>query len=380
MKRRDIFRMAVGALPTGAIRAASEAGNPRIRSARIGKHVQLAGSGGDTWIAAWADDDLLYVTSDDTSGFNKACNNNLAINRVSGKMPPDLVGETVNCMKEYGGGSETRKEDGGMWKACGLTSVDGVLYMAVSRHLTCPTEPNRIWDGRYSPFLIQEAWDASIVKSSDHGKSWSAAPELGRAMFPGRTFATPFFVEHGKDGKGSRHGADRYVYATSNDGAWNNGNWMTLGRVPRDRIAALDPHDWEFAHGFNEKGEPIWKPGHHHALYTFRAPGRASMSGIHYVAPLDRYILPQWFYTHLDDPRRTFDATRWEFYEAPAPWGPWTLFYSQDFEPEGWYNACIPSKFIGSDGKNLWVFTAGNFIRQELGLYGLWMIPMTLEL
>jgi hypothetical protein len=103
------------------------------------------------------------------------------------------------------------------------------------------------------------------------------------------------------------------------------------------------------------------------------------MCGIHYVPGLDRYILPQWHYTRLDDPSRTFDATRWEFYEGPAPWGPWSLFYAQDFEPEGWYNPCLPAKFISPDGKKLWIFTAGNFIRQELSLYELWMMPMTLE-
>jgi hypothetical protein len=355
---------------------------PLIRSARLGAPIRLAGSGGDTWIAAWADDDNLYVTSDDSSGFNNACGksaSNLAVNRVDGTMPPQLRGETVNCMKEYGRGSETKQEDGGMWKACGITCVDGVLYMGVSRQLTCPTEPNFTWEGRYSPFPIQETWDSSIISSSDHGKTWSPMPEIGHPMFPGRTFSTPFFVQHGKHDE-RQDDSDFYLYAVSNDGAWNNGNWMTLGRVPRDRIARLAARDWEFAHGFDDKQQPIWKPDPTGALYVFRAPGQTSMAGIHYVAPLRRYILPQWHYTRLDDPNRRWDATRWDFYEAPAPWGPWALFYSQNFEPEGWYNPSIPSKFISSDGKKIWLFTAGNFIRQELNLYGLWMMPMALEL
>ena len=71
-------------------------------------------------------------------------------------------------------------------------------------------------------------------------------PEIGHSMFPGRTFSTPFFVQHGKDDK-RQDDSDLYVYAVSNDGAWNNGSWMTLGRVPRDRIARLAAKDWEFA-------------------------------------------------------------------------------------------------------------------------------------
>jgi hypothetical protein len=383
MTRRGLLSTVVFAATTElrSGKTSHTSAKPLIRSARLGTPIKAAGSGGDTWIAAWADDDNLYVTSDDTSGFDNACGksgSNLAVNRISGAMPPQLRGETVNCMKVYGRGSET-KDDGGMWKACGITCVDGVLYMGVSRQLTCPTEPKLTWQGRYSPFPIQETWDSSIISSPDHGRTWSSAPELGHSMFPGRTFSTPFFVQYGKDGK-EQDESDSYVYAVSNDGAWNNGNWMTLGRVPRNRIARLDAKDWEFTHGFDDKQQPIWKPDHSGSLYVFRAPGQTSMAGIHYIAPLRRYILPQWHYTRLDDPNRMWDATRWDFYEAPAPWGPWTLFYSQNFEPEGWYNPSIPSKFINSNGKEIWVFTAGNFIRPELHLYGLWMIPMTLEI
>ena len=350
-----------------------------IRSALLGKAVKLPGSGGDTWVAAWADDDELYVSSDDTAGFNDACSSNLAINRITGVTPPQLHGKTVNCMTEYGTGSETRREDGAMWKACGITCVDGVLYLAVSRHLTCPTEPNNTWEGRYAPFPIQETWDASIIKSTDRGLTWSPAPKLGQAMFPGRSFSTPFFVQYGRNGSATDHEADKYVYATSNDGAWNNGNWMTLGRVSRDRIDRLDERDWEFVHGFDDSHLPIWKAGHDDALYTFRNPGCTSMTGIQYVAPLETYILPQWYYTHLDDDQRRWDATRWEFYAAPAPWGPWTLFHVQDFEPDAWYNPSLPSKFISDDGHRMWIFTAGNFWRKDLDRYGLFMMEMTLQ-
>ena len=99
-----------------------------------------------------------------------------------------------------------------------------------------------------------------------------------------------------------------YVYAVSNEGTWNNGNWMTLGRVSRGLIERLDAADWEFVHGFDDKGEPIWRPRHENALYVFRSPGRASMTGIHYIAPLDLYLMPQWHYPHPDDPKRRWNV------------------------------------------------------------------------
>jgi len=378
MTRRDFIQGAT----TGAALSIVGIGKPpetvgtasasvRIKAATLGKAVRYPESHGDLWTATWADDDAVYVASDDTQGFDKGCSSNLAVNRIDGRMPPEIHGVTVNPMKPFGGWGELRKEDGAMWKACGLTSVDGVLYLSVSRHLN----PD------YAPW-IQQTWDATIVKSTDHGKTWSTAPRLDHAMFPGRVFSTPFFVDYGRDTRGGRHGAAEHVYAISNDGNWNNGNWMTLGRVPRERIARLDAHDWEFVHGYTKQGEPVWQPRWESAVQIFRNPGKTGMTGLHYIEPLDLYILPQWYYTHLDDDSRRWKATCLEFYQSLTPWGPWTLFHAQHFEPEGWYNPCLPAKFVSGDGKSMWVFVAGDWTTYETthGLYGLWMMPMRLEL
>jgi hypothetical protein len=89
----------------------------------------------------------------------------------------------------------------------------------------------------------------------------------------------------------------------------------------------------------------------------------------------------QWHYSHLNNPRRRWAAGCFEFHYALVPLKPWTLFHSQHFEPEGWYNPCIPSRFISSDAGSFWIFVAGNWTTAETahGLYGLRMIPVTLE-
>ena len=342
----------------------------RIVGAQLGEAVRYPDSHGDNWYSTWADDGALYSVSDDTRGFDRACSSNLAIHRITGEAPPELHGETINPMPEYGGWGEFLPQDDAMWKGNGLACIDGVLYLSVSRH----ANP----DGRFS---VQEAWDASIIKSYDHGRTWSAAPGLGAAMFPGHTFATPFFVDYGQDGQATADGADRFVYAISSNGVWNNGSSMALGRVPRDRIARLDAADWEFVHGFDDAGQPRWWPRHDTARYVFRAPGRASMTGVHYLTPLGLYILPQWHYTLLDDPERRWSATRMELYQSRAPWGPWSLFHTQPFEPSGWYNPSIPAKFIAPDGRRFWIFVAGDWTtcRSFDSFYGLFMIPVTLD-
>lgn len=158
-----------------------------------------------------------------------------------------------------------------------------------------------------------------------------------------------------------------------------------MGRVSRKLIGRLNPDDWEFIHGFEEHYQPIWRPRHDDAQYIFRSPGRTSMTGIHYFAPLDIYVMPQWYYSQMDDPKRRWKATQFEFYSAPAPWGPWTLFHVQDFEPQSWYNPCIPSKFISEDGLKFWIFAAGNYTEggepgpdQPTSLYSSKVMPVTL--
>ena len=246
----------------------------RIAEARIGAPTRLKSSHGDLWSATWADDGELYVASDDSFGFDRAADSNLVVNRVSGDRPPDLTGVTVNPMWEYGKQTEYLEDDG-MWKATGIASVDGSLYLGVSRH----SHPLG------NAFFVQETWDASIIRSDDHGQTWTQIPSLERPMFRGHAFSTPFFVQYGRDGAADVDEADRFVYAVSSDGAWNHGNTMTLGRVARDRLRFLDAGDWAFYHGL-DGDQPIFRSRHDTARYVFRAPGRTSMTGLHYVAGL----------------------------------------------------------------------------------------------
>ena len=365
LTRRSL--LAGGALPIFGQAPAGDA--LPIVTARLGEPVPYRDSHGDVWTATWAEDGELYVVSDDTEGFGKACKSNLAFHRLTGAMPPDLHGTTINPMAEYGKSAELSPKDGASWKASGLASIDGVIYMGVSRH--------RYPDERlaYAHF-IQETWDGSVIKSVDKGKSWSAAPEVGRPMFPGRMFSNPYFVHYGQDGKGPKD----WVYCVSNDGAWNNGNAMTLGRVPRARLARLDAGDWEFFHGFDKDGGPQWTKRLEEAMYTFHAPGRTSMTGVHYIEALDVYVMPQWSYDYSKmDPangKSRWGFTNWEFYQARAPWGPWKLFYRAEFFIEGFYNPNIPAKFISRDGKKMWVFTAS--YSPAMTYYRLHMVPLTL--
>lgn len=277
---------------------------------------------GDIWDAAWADDGATYAQVDDIPTWDGPLNTNLSIATFGTSAPPDLSATIVNPMRAYGRDTELGP-DGACWKANGLTCLDGVLYLTVSRH----------WYGHPRPDGLQIARDASIVTSRDHGQTWAPETPPGvapfpRPLFPGPTFATPFFVKYGRDGAPPAPApdeADRYVYAVSNDGYWDNGNAMHLGRVARADLPNPRLEDWEFCAALDD-GQPRWARGAAGLAAPapiLQAPGRCGQAGVQFIPGLNRYLMAQWSYPDLSGMGDNFlvGHSIWEWYEAPHPWG-----------------------------------------------------------
>lgn len=322
--------------------------------------LKYPGSHGDLWTCTWADDGHLYTASDDTFGINHSVGDkslggiggaNLAFHRIEG-LPPDHAITTVNAMQEYGGFGYRDALDS--WKAMGLTCVDGVLYMTVSQHSGAQDYPDS----------IQRTYDCSIIKSTDHGKTWSA--KRREPTFPSPRFSTPFFVEFGQNYQGA---FDDYVYAVSSGCTWNNGSFMTLGRVPRTKLKDLRATDWEMFGGLDDNGMPTWwqwETGYWWRKWPaiFQWRGNTSMTGMQYVPAVKRFLLSQWAYANLDGPdpwARTF----LHMYEAPHPWGPWHLVYLEPDFGKAWYNPCLPAKWFEDGGKRMWMIAAGDFANRR---------------
>jgi hypothetical protein len=370
---------------------ASGAGSSRLVGARFGKPIRYNRPGhsviGDTWSCAWSDDDEVYTVIDDTAGFDMVLrpskDRNVAIGSFGKSFPPELAGRMVNGM-ETCGRSNQLGADGACWKGNGIASVDGALYLSVSRHWYHVKE----YDFR------QIARDASILKSVNKGKTWSPLPysaqPLSDPLFPGPRFATPFFLDAGRDSRapeGSPQGLDEYVYAVSNDGYWNNGNALHLARVRRVDLPKLELKQWQFYCGYrDDPAVPVWragKPGLEACYPILSGPYHFGQTGMNYLAPLGRFLLPSWHYPKLAEGSWNHQMSVWELWEAPAPWGPWRRFAGQVWNTEGFYNPSFPSKFIGADGKTLWALAAGDFNTWDKGLdetlYTLHAIPLTLE-
>lgn len=360
----------------------NSAGSKRIVSLELdlnGIH-KWDDSNGDTWDPFWADDGQLYSFNCDGRGFGKV-QQNLAFNRFDGETLHSLVGVQINPMSKYGPANQ-RGEDHATWKACGQECVDGVFYAFVSR--------NVYGNESHDALMRQTAFNSSLIKSMDRGLTWqrTADENYARPMWPGPKFGAPFFVHYGKNGGSvDRDGASEYVYATSTNGFWNDGDSLNLGRVKRKALPRLDASEWEYFTGGDATSSEGWSKHIDSAAPLLERPAKCGQTPICYVHALGIYLLISWYNPAI--------LTKWfepgemcyDFFQAEHPWGPWSLIrsISDSFLAPGshMYGPSLCSKFQESDGSEvrLAMFTSGcQFEDNPSGIYKAWTIPVVLRM
>lgn len=370
--REVIMRFAVFGLATFVALTGTVADGEPISSVTIDQPIPLANSHGDTWAPAWTADGSVYSPSNDTKAFGNLPGSNIAFNRLTGERAKKLEGVSINKMADYGKWAE-EGPDKCSWKSSGCYAVDGTIYWVVARH--------KYGFKSGDPKKRQTASRASIIKSTDFGKTWtrSARENFDKPMFPSGRFATPYFVEYGQDGKASVDNADSYIYAISNNGFWDNGDNMILGRVLRTKIADLNASDWEFYAGGDGMEASAWTADMNKARLILDAPGKLGMTGSVYVPALKQYLMIGWYYEagggEID--KTAPQKTIWTVYQAPKPWGPWTGVGSKKYDPQGYYSPLICPKFINSDGRRVVALTTGDWHNDTY--YCLTLVPIHLE-
>ena len=335
-------------------------------------------SNGDTWDPFWADDGNLYAFNCDGRGFGTG-HRNLAFNKLAGNSLSSLTGSVVNTMDEYGRSGQ-KAADGATWKACGQECIDGVFYAFVSR--------NTYGSESHDPLLRQTAVNSSLIKSTDRGQTWTrtALENYNRPMWPGRGFGAPFFVHYGQNGGSvARDRAGQYVYATSTNGFWNDGDSYILGRVERRKLSALMTADWSYYLGGDGSRASSWSPVVADARPILSARAHCGQGPICYVPALDRYLLVAWYNTAKMTKWFEPNRMRYDFYQAEHPWGPWTQadFCTDSFISDGhMYGPSLCAKFQQSTGSavKIIMFTSGcPFKDIPSGLYKMWEIPLLLR-
>ncbi|NLP84673.1 DUF4185 domain-containing protein [Microbacterium sp. CFH 90308] len=334
----------------------------RLRVAHVAQaNTVWADGDGDLWPAAWADDDGLYTAAGDGTGFARHGWHDILVGRVDGMPQTGLCGVPLAAGDEVAPTWDAPRFNR---KPTGMVAVDGdgdgrdELYLAV-QDLRCGDEPG----------IFDEAPIATVVRSADYGRTWAWPTD---PMFTDHVFTTVMFLDLGRSNDGSP-----WVYAYGIDGNWRTSftrivpdpTALFFARVPAASVQ--DRSTWEFFTGRDGDGMARWTRDigdrspvlvDERVMYPEPAPygGRSGFTaiaqgGVVWNPGLGRYLYSSWSeYTH-------------EFFEAPAPWGPWHHLLSADYGHFPWqgprsplashggYAPTMPSKFVSTDGRDLWL-------------------------
>lgn len=331
-----------------------------------GRHAEYTGA--DTWYPSWASDGKLYSPFTDgtvgpisvSSGGKSAATGHAVIegdDPLSLKVTP--IGTWPGSPEPYEGRYP-----------CGSLVHNGVWYYATYALKNAGYGLNWPILGPCPGFYV----------SKDFGKTWtnpalSCAP--GKALFPEPKklggpvkFGAPHFVDFGKnlehspDGKAYLvgHGA---VEADLEDRvanlSWITGDQVYLCRVRPSPETINDAAQYEYFGGRDEKGKAVWTSDFFRVKPLLEWDNNMGCVTITYNAPLKRFLMC------VTDGTNTV----WKFnsyvLEAAEITGPWRLVaYLKDFGEQAYF-VNFPSKFIGGDGRTLWLCYAANFTNGWLG-------------
>ena len=294
---------------------------------------------GDTYPFTWAEDDELYTSAGDPNWGESP--SGLDIEKFSGG-PTDYRISQVNAMKDYVGWG------GDGPKPSGMICVEGILYLAFQNMLRLRKPP-------YS-LRSQHGSDAQIVYSNNKGFFWAPTfNTITGPMFPGYRFGGPTFIQFGKNNANAR---DKYVNAVSSD-KWDNGSNLRLGRVAADSIVHREA--WEWICAFTPSGEPAWTSELNDAVPILSLHRFTGLPEMVYLAGIQRYLLLTW---RLHQDFSPDDGTDLLIFEAPEPWGPFSLVHYEEYwEGKAFNPYCprVPLKWIESDGLTGWLQFSGSW-------------------
>ena len=275
--------------------------------------------GSDNWPITWADDDHLYTAYGDGNGFEPFRKEKLSVGLVRIEGTPENI-KGINIPSP----TLDAKGDGARGlKASGLLCVNNVLHL---------------W--------VRNVTNSQLAWSSDHGHSWT----LADWKFT-NSFGCPTFLNFGRNYSGAR---DRfvYIYSHDSDSAYERADCFVLARVPQDRIR--DRNAYEFFVRLSTDGQPQWSPDVAARGALLTNPGMCYRSSLSFHPGLKRYL---WCQTGAGEDTRF--AGGFAIYDAPEPWGPWTIAYQTSHWDVGPGESMhLPAKWF--DGDELWLLFSGD--------------------
>jgi len=335
-----------------------------------GKHAEYADA--DTWYPSWASDGAMYSTFTDgrvngleSVSFGQHARTGYA--KVVGDDPMHL--QIVDA-----GMNEAAPTPYGGRYPCGSLMVNGVWY--------CGTYCLMNEGGSNEPLVTLPSgeYNWSVLgpfvgfrHSTDGGKTWIQTKHTpSHPLFPEPTvrggpvrIGSPHFLDFGQN---MEHSPDGKAYLVAHGAAvpdpkprhgnasWITGDCIYLLRVTPTPEDMDDGSKYEFFAGRDKQGKPIWT--HDFAKIEPIADwnNRCGCVTMTYDAPLKRYLMC------ITDGRTTISAFNTFILESASITGPWRLAtYMTHFGTQGYF-VNLPSKFIGANGRDLWLCYSANFM------------------
>ena len=291
--------------------------SPVIADIVIEDSREISFGDGDNFPMTWSDDGKLYTMYCDGVGFDDIPLDQWISNGFAELigMPPQIRGRNIQSPDmEFGGGGPTGR------KASGLVSIKGVLYALVRNLKTDGTGTSLFW-------------------STDKGTHWTEAewnwPEIGLADW----------LNMGQDYRENQDGYAYFIAHNGND-AYEIYDSFMMARVPIDRITDQDAYD--FFAGW-DGDQPLWSRNLADRQPVFTAPGKCYRPNLVYNPGIKRYLLITLPWESGGKHDRYLGI-----FDAPNPWGPWTIAAEKTEFTEARYHPRIPSKWISSDGLTFW--------------------------
>jgi alpha-L-fucosidase len=331
-----------------------------------GRHAEYTGA--DTWYPSWAADGKLYspftdgtVGSVSVSSGGKDAATGQAL--IEGDDPLHLkvtpIGTRPGSPEPYEGRYP-----------CGSLVYDGVWYYGTYALVNAGYGLNWPVLGPCPGFYV----------SKDFGRTWTDPPQTcapGEALFPEPKklggpvkIGAPHFVDFGRN---MEHSPDGKAYlvghgATEKDMedrvanlSWITGDQIYLCRVLPSPEAINDATQYEFFRGRDEKGEAIWTKEFVRIKPLLEWDNNMGCVTVTFNAPLKKYLMC------VTDGTNTVWKFNTYILEADELTGPWRMAaYLKDFGEQAYF-VNFPSKFIGADGRTLWICYAANFTNGWLG-------------
>ena len=342
---------------------------PFERSTRLvgltftGRHAEYTGA--DTWYPSWAADGNLYSpwtdgTVNGLGASSAGTNANTGQATILGDDPLSLV---VTNQSVFPG--DPRPYQGRY--PCGSLVYNGTWYYGTyclhpnGQVLRDGIPYNWPWLGPFVGFRY----------SKDYGRSWTETPHRPEAPLFGEhalrgepiKIGAPHFVDFGRNMSHSPDGKAYLVAQGAADGAnrrYAYNSWITADQVYLARVIPSveninDASQYEFYTGGGLEGNEQWSRDLKMARPVAEWRDHMGCVTVTYNAPLKRFIMC------VTDGGNTVSRFSTYLLECDRMTGPWRMVaYLRHFGEQAYF-VNIPSKFIATDGRTLWLCYAANF-------------------